>query len=203
MPKKKTERNPIGEVLGSRPGFFSGELLAADDVPGLGSVVRADAGADVFGVISSLETDTVLPGRTPARYGLPADELMRKHPELSELITTRFGASVVGYRSGDSVVVGVPGKPVPLYTQVYAADPGDVIALGDDRRVVRLLAASDAGADDGFLLAALVNLADARSERAGFLEGVCRELSRLLAGDYLRLEYLLDSLNRYYERGRD
>ncbi|UCE26453.1 MAG: hypothetical protein JSW52_08870 [Candidatus Coatesbacteria bacterium] len=200
MPKKKSDE-PIGEVLGSRADAFSGELLTVDDVPSVGTVVRAAGDPDVFGVISSLETDTALPGRSPARYGLPPDELLRQHPELAELITTRFEAPAVGRRSGDAVVVGSPGKPVPLYTPVYRADAGDVIALGDDRRVVRLLAASDAGADDGFLLAAVVNLADARSERAGFLEDVCRELSRLLAGDYLRLEYILGSLDEYY--GRD
>ena len=201
MPKKKSEE-PIGEVLGSRPAEFSGELLAADNVPALGTVVRAAGAPDVLGVISSLETDTVLPGRSPARYGLQPDELLKQHPELGELITTRFEATVVGYRSGDSVVIGSPGKPVPLYTPVYRADAGDVIPLGDDIRVVRLLASSDAGADDGFILAALVNLADARSERTGFLEGVCRELSRLLAGDYLRLEYLLSALSDYYESGK-
>jgi hypothetical protein len=201
MPKKKGNE-PIGEVLGSRPAGFSGELMAADNVPALGTVVRAAADPDVLGVISSLETDTVLPGRSPARYGLTPDELLKQHPELGELLTTRFEAMVVGYRSGDSVVIGSPGKPVPLYTPVYPADAGDVIALGDDRRVVRLLAASDAGAADAFILAALVNLADARSERTGFLEGVCRELSRLLAGDYLRLEYILGSLEEYYGRGK-
>jgi hypothetical protein len=200
MPKKNSE--PIGEVLGSRPAGFSGELLAADDVPALGTVVRAAANPDIFAVISSLETDTVLPGRSPARYGLPPDELLRQHPELGELITTRFEVTVVGYRSGDSVATGSPGKPVPLYTPVYPADAGDVIALGDDRRVIRLLAASEAGADDGFLLAAVISLADARSERAGFLEAACRELSRLLAGDYLRLEYLLSALSEYYESGK-
>jgi hypothetical protein len=197
MPKKSGE--PIGEVLGSRPAWYSGELLAADDVPVLGTVVRAAAKPDIFAVISSLETDTVLPGRSPARYGLPPDELLKRHPELGELITTRFEATVVGYRSGDSVAIGSPGKPVPLYTPVYRADAGDVIALGDDRRVVRLLAASDVGADDGFLLAAVVSLAESRSERAGFLEDACREFSRLLAGDYLRLEYLLNALSEYYE----
>lgn len=201
MPKKKSEE-PIGEVLGSRPAGFSGELLAADNVPALGTVVRAAGDPEVLGVISSLETDTVLPGRSPARYGLPPDELLEQHPELGELITTRFEATVVGYRSGDSVVIGSPGKPVPLYTQVYPADAGDIIALGEDRRIVRLLAASEAGAEDGFILAALVNLADARSERTGFLEGVCRELSRLLAGDYLRLEYLLSALSEYHENGK-
>lgn len=201
MPKKKNEE-PIGEVLGSRPAGFSGELLAADNVPALGTVVRATGDPGIFGVISSLETDTVLPGRSPVRYGLPPDELLKRHPELGELITTRFEATVVGYQSGDSVAIGSPGKPVPLYTPVYRADVGDVIALGDDRRVVRLLVASDAGADDGFLLAAVVNLADARSERAGFLEDTCRELSRLLAGDYLRLEYLLSSLDERYGDGK-
>jgi hypothetical protein len=197
MPKQSGE--PIGEVLGSRPAGFSGELLADDNVPALGTVVRAVAKPDIFAVISSLETDTVLPGRSPARYGLPPDELLKRHPELGELITTRFEAIVVGYRSDDTVAIGSPGKPVPLYTPVYRADAGDVIALGDDRRVVRLLAASDVGADDGFLLAAVVSLAESRSERAGFLEDACRELSRLLAGDYLRLEYLLNALSEYYE----
>lgn len=202
MAGNRTSERPVGEVLGSGPGVFTGELLESGNVPALGTVVRAAAETDVFGVVSNLETDTVFPGRTPTRYGLPPDELVKRHPELSELITTKFAATVVGYRSGDSVVVGSPGKPVGLYTPVYTADPGDVIALGDDRRIVRFLVSSDAGADDGFLLAALLNLTDARSERAGFLEDVCRELSRLLAADYLRLEYLLDSLSRFHERGR-
>jgi hypothetical protein len=199
MPKKNDE--PIGEVLGSQPDAFSGELLAVDNVPMLGTIVRAAATPEVFGVISSLETDTALPGRSPARYGLPPDELARRHPELAELITMKFAATVIGYRSSDSVTVGSPGKPVPLYTPVYTADAGDIIALGDDKRIVRLLVSSQAGTDDGFLLAALVNLTEARSERTGFLEDVCRELSRLLAGDYLRLEYVLNSLNEYYETG--
>jgi hypothetical protein len=202
MAEKKTGEKSVGEVLGSSVGVFTGELLEVGNVPALGTVVRAAAETDVFGVISNLETDTVFPGRTPTRYGLPPDELVRRHPELAELITTKFAATVVGYRSGDSVAVGSPGKPVGLYTPVYIAGPGDVIALGDDRRIVRFLVSSDAGDDDGFLLAALVNLAGARSERAGFLEDACRELSRLLSADYLRLEYLLDSLSLYYERGQ-
>ncbi len=202
-PGETPVEKPIGEVLASSAVNFSGECLDPGQIPAIGVVVTAAAAdREIFGVVSSLETDSALPGRSPTRYGLPADELVRRHPELSELITTKFRATVIGYRSADEVVTGTPGRPVPLYTAVRVAEPGDVVALGNDVGLVRLLITSDAGADDGFLLAALSNLAEARGDRTGFLENTCRELSRLLVQDYLRLEYLLSSLNRYYEGDR-
>lgn len=198
MPGKKDREKPVGEVLASTASRFSGEFTDPLDFPGLGTVVCAGAAPVVFGVLSSVETGSLLPARAFARYGLSAEELKVRHPEIDELITARFGATVLGARAGDRISAGTPGRPVALFSPVYLASSGEAIALGNEPGITRVLLASEAGRDDGFILAALSFLAAAREDRAPFLESVSRELSRALVQDYPRLEHLLEGLGRYY-----
>jgi hypothetical protein len=185
----------FGEALASSIHLISGECYALDGLPAYGQAVIAESSLPAVALISELRVGSALPGRSLTKRGLDPVELTAKYPEIEELIAAEFEAVVIGQLSGDIVSLRPPSRPVPLYTQLRAASPAEIVALTLAENLISRLFRAAAG-DDNLLVAVISNLALELEDKAGFLDKAARELAALLTEDYPRLEYLLKDITR-------
>ena len=158
--------------------------------------------------------EAVDPGRplAPRGAGLETeDEIYAANPQLATMLTTRFGAVIVGYRgAGGRLRWGLPPLPPPLHAFVFLCDGAETAEFAGELHWLRLLLAERTPGGDaalaGFLRRAAAAMASEPGSRsgdgsgagdgdgAGFLRRAGRILAAELAGEPQRLQAALREL---------
>ncbi len=190
----------VGRLLrASNRGFTFGCRLAATDDVLFGSLVRAQAQAgqtQVYGLVYEIQvTDDGL-----VRQLSVIDESLLSEPRPDErhhrAAPNEVSVLTVGYYRADVLRYGPAPQPPLSLDAITTCTPEEVrqfTARWDWLKLV--LDTREVPADD-LVVAALLLAAEARhpEEQKSYLVQAGRELARLMAGDTVRLEYLLRRL---------
>ena len=163
------------------------------DAPPLGSLLRVGA-PPVYAVVREIWHEPLDPTRPLAPRGEALeseDEIYANNPQLTAMLTTRFGAALVGHGNGTDLRPGLPNQPPKLHSFVFLCDRRELATLAADLRWLRLLLVDRAPAADAALVALLRRAGDAVDGRQGFLRQAGRVLATELFGEPLRLQALL------------
>ncbi len=197
----------VGEVIETSLTNYTAQTYKLDDSPPFGGLVRVcDRGrrSEIFGVVHHIATGGIDPGRRATARGngefpLNDEQIYSENPQLSRLLRTEFGVTVLGCRKLDSD--GQPGRttyvfpdyPPPLHYSVVLCSPQALIEFTNEPRYLRtLLEARDAPTEE-LTAAVLRRGAEARGMQGrDWLVESGRYLARLLKEDYDRLRLILE-----------
>lgn len=195
-----SERDQFGEVIGGDTRDLEIECHVLYRAPVFGSFVRAECrGSEThhFAVVARVATGPFDSNRVVQAHRMPPGELEAEKPHLADLLRTVFQARVVGYGKNGVPSPGTPPLPPRLHCYVYPADLDEIqvlTAVPDFLRPLTML--PDAPVED--LLVSTIRAAleawPERQRHARLVEWG-RYLARLLKGDYLALEGVLQRLS--------
>jgi hypothetical protein len=193
----------VGRVLraGTR-GFAIGCAVMRPDIPAFGSLVRAEGqapGSAIYGLIYdvSVEDDPFVRQFIGAD---PPEEVVRDQRENRQ-VPIEVSVLAVGVRrslgdDGENIRHCLPAQPPVTLDWLYQCTDEEVRAFTARCDYFRLVLEAREVPVDELLSASLRAAAAARpeNERETFLVEAGRELTRMLAGDPVRLEGLLRRL---------
>jgi len=193
-PKAMTK---VGEIIESATDQCIAQSYELDTAPPLGSLVRVirEDGTIIYGVVSTIETRPLDPGRRPIARGRDATslkEIHQQHPQLKELFRTEFGLKVLGYEA-NALHYYLPPLPPEVHQLVYACDPEQLLHFSQRLGFLPLLLG---GPDSDEVAGAFLRTA-ARArgaDGAAFLVQAGKSIVNLLKGDAPRLNALLARL---------
>jgi hypothetical protein len=187
---------PVGRVLrSSTAGFSFGCRVLREDVPEFGAFVQvAQGNAQITGLIYDVQfVDDPLVRQIITADSMPPELRLDQSQRLAPI---EISVLVVGYTRDGQVYQHLPPQPPATLDQIVTCAPDQVTAFTRQFTFLRtILNAQDAPADE--LVAACLRLAAAsrpEAERHVFLLDAGRELARLLSGDPVRLEGILQRL---------
>ncbi len=202
----------LGEVIETSLTNYLAQTYELDNPPPFGGLVRVrDRGGhcEIFGAVHHIATGGLDAGRRAVARGkaqIPLDDeqVYTDNPQLSRLLRTEFGVTVLGCRKVDRA--GVPGRvsyifpdyPPPLHYGVVLCSPRALVEFTAQPRYLRaLLDAKDAPVEE-LTAAVLRKGAEARGkEGREWLVESGRYLARLLKEDYDRLRLVLEKCEVY------
>lgn len=154
----------------------------------------ADASGAVFAVVYHAETGALEPGRPVAALGLDEEALLREHPQLYELLVTRFSSAFLGHVGADGAWRPyLPPRPPRPHSRVWMADDAEVRFATCRLDFLRGLLLSDrvpASVADELVIALLRRAWRAHGD-PDFPLRASRALAALLPADYERLRALV------------
>jgi hypothetical protein len=188
----------VGRVLRANSrGFTIGCRVMQPDIPSFGSFVRAEGqapGSTIYGLIYdvSLEDDPFVRQFISAD---PPDEVVRDQRERRQ-VPIEVSVLAVGCGDGEGIRHCLPAQPPVTLDWLYQCTDDEVQAFTARFGYFRLVLDAREAPTDELLATSLRAAAAARpeGEREAFLVEAGRELTRLLAGDPVRLESLLRRL---------
>lgn len=188
----------VGRVLrAGTQGFVVGCEVLQPDIPKFGTFVRAAGvapGSAIYGLIYnvSLEDDLF------ARHFIGADtpEEVVRDQRVNRQVPIEVSVLAVGCGDGGTILHCLPPQPPVTLDWLYQCADEEVQAFTARLDYLQLILGARQVPTDELLVASVRNAAAARTEhdREMFLVDAGRELTRLLAGDPLRLEGLLRRL---------
>lgn len=183
----------VGEVTVSQTERVEAQCYQLHSAPPLGSLLRIGS-PPVYAVVREIRNEPLDPSRplAPRGAGLESeDELYAANPQLSAMLTTRFIATIVGYRNGLSVRQGLPAQPPNLHAFVFVCDAGETAEFAGELGCLRLLLADRSPGADSALAGFLRLAAGAASDGRAFLLRAGRTLAAELSNEPQRLQAVL------------
>lgn len=189
----------VGEVVESASDGFTAQCYRVEAAPPLGALVRTAAAPgspapDIYGVVSRVVTEPLDAARPVLARGELAGseaEVLRDHPQLERLLTSRFQTVIVGFSDGTAARQFLPPAPPRVHSFIYQCSPAEIAAFTAGLDLLRLLLHSGAGAGDEVTAAFLRQASAARPEPAAFAAQAGRALALELAADAARLSAIL------------
>lgn len=186
----------VGRVLrSSTAGFSIGCRMLHEDVPEFGAFVKvAQGNTQITGLIYDVQfVDDPL-----VRQIITADSMSEelRRDQAQRLAPIEISVMVVGFARAGQVYQHLPPQPPETLDQIVTCTPGEVIAFTREFTFLRTVLNAQEAPSDELAAACLRTAAAARpeTERRPFLLQAGRELARLLAGDPVRLEGILQRI---------
>ena len=194
--QNKETRTRLGEVVEASSAEFTVHCYELHGGAPLGSLVRTED-PEIYAVVRNVATLPLDPARRPVPRGQDEPDreaIYRGNPQLEKLLHTEFQATVVGYRSGNSIHQYLPALPSPIHAFVQACQPQEVRAFTERLAFFPLLLAGAPPLADEVAAAFLRQAAPAHDDPDAFLTTAGRKVARLLSRDLQRLNALLTRL---------
>ncbi len=187
-----------GDTMGSTCGTRIGTLN--EEGARFGAFVQAcpeGASKGAIGVISAvrIEDDPLVRQLILSDSVTPATLADQRE---NRLVPVEIGMVHVGYKRDGALLQTLPPQPPLSLEPVHMLPRPDVCAFTERFDFFRLILSAPDIPTEELLAAALLEAAECREapERRAFLVGAGRELARLLGGDLLRLERVLNLIGR-------
>ena len=187
----------VGEIMVSHTERVVAQCYRLHAAPPLGALLRIGS-PPVYAVVREIWNEPLDPSRPLAPRGADLEseeEVYAANPQLSAMLTTRFAATVVGYRDGLTLHHGLPAQPPNLHAFVFLCDGGEVGEFAGEPGWLRLLLADRSPAADSALAGCLRHAADGMADRRGFLLRAGRALVAELSGEPRRLQAILREIS--------
>ena len=187
----------IGEIIETTSTALVAECETLNKPPALGSLARVsvEAGRELFAVVAFGRTGGLDPSRRAVKRGsaeFSDAAIYERHPELSRILRTEFGAVLVGWSAEGRIWQRLPAQPPPLHFSLFACDQLAAVRFSDRLSYLRLLLAHEGEMPADQLLAA--NIRETyriRGNDMAWLERAGKEAASLLQNDYERLMNVL------------
>ncbi len=188
----------VGEVMVSHTERIEAQCYELLSAPPLGSLLRVGS-PPVYAVVREVWNEPLDPTRPLAPRGLSLEteeEIYVTNPQLGAMLTTRFAATIVGYRDGTLMRPGLPETPPNLHAFVFVCDGDETSEFSRELGWLRILLADRSPAADSALARFLRQSCAGAVDRREFLTRAGRTLAAELAGEPLRLQSVLREMVR-------
>jgi hypothetical protein len=149
-------------------------------------------------VVYQATTEGIDPGRKAIARGkdeATEDGIFKANPQLSRLLKSEFSALMVGFNDGKSIRRYLPPRPARIHSFVYQCTTAEGLEFSEKLDFFNIILKSEVNIPAEELIAAVIRqLAEAQSNREGFLNEAGRELARLLSKDYSQLKAILERI---------
>ena len=198
-PEAELRARRVGEVVESASDGFTAQCYRVEAAPPLGALVRTAAAPgppapDIYGVVSRVVTEPLDAARPVLARGERAateEEVLRDHPQLERLLTSRFQAVIVGFGDRAAACQFLPPAPPRVHSFIYQCSPPEIAAFTAGLDLLRLLLHTGEGSGDEVTAAFLRQAAAASPQPAEFAARAGRVLAMELAADAARLTAIL------------
>lgn len=189
----------IGEVIEASTFSFGVQCYELHNPPPLGSLVKTQEGeVEIYGVVCLAATASLEPGRPPLVRGREEEreeDIFRSHPQLAQLLCTRFQAAVAGHRAAGKLHYYLPPRPPRLHGFAFGAEAEEEREFGNSLDFLPLLLSAGApGEREEVIAACLRRLSLSRADGQAFLIRAGKELTLLLRGQVTPLGTILRRL---------
>jgi hypothetical protein len=190
----------VGEVIAVATTTFVAQSYTLNESPAFGSLLIVPGPRDevYFGLCAGTETGAIEPGRHAMAWGTAdgeSEDIYARQPQLAHVLRTTFTCILVGYSTSAGVVAQrVPPMPPRVHERVWLADMAAAAAFFTELTYLRFLLRSGVENAEDLIAASIGCGYRAHALDRGFLVGAGRAVARLLAGDYERLQAVLELL---------
>lgn len=158
--------------------------------------------AAVYALVVGASTASIEPNRRPSALGYEdEDEILRRQPQIFELLRTDFSGLLIAHSAGDAKGLRrhLPPTPPRIHSRVYPCTDAEVRALTDDLSFLRSVLVTAVSAipgvpGDELAAACLREARAAQLDDNAFLLRAGRTLAGILAGEYERLQAIIRNL---------
>ncbi len=190
----------VGEVVEAATSGFVAQCSRLYEAPPLGALVRCGPSASaVYGVVAEVETRSLDPGRRPmavGREGDTDDDVYRRNPQISRLLSTEITAVTVAHDGdGGRLLRYLPPSPPRIHAFVSLCSGGELRRLSDSLDFLRGVLSAHVTSPDDVAAAFLRQAAAVHEDPEAFLVAAGRELAALLSSEIPRLNSLLKRLS--------
>ena len=195
--ESNTSRPRLGEVVEASSTGFTVHCYQLYEAAPLGALVRTMSEDAIYAVVRNVATSPLDPARRPVARGQDEpdqEEVYRSNPQLPRLLRTDFEATIVGHRSGGTLLHYLPSQPPRIHAFVQPCPPQEVRAFTERLDFLPLLLMGAVPLADQVAAAFLRQAASAHDDPDAFLVAAGRQVARLLSRDLQRLNTLLRSL---------
>ena len=190
----------LAEVIAANSNEFTAQCYKLNEAPPLGSLVKTGTDGDgiVFGIVYSIETHSLEPGRRVVIRGDKLDkeeEIYINNPHLEKLMATDFKTLIVGYSETGKLRHYLPPRPPSSHKFVYLCTDNEVKDFSRSLNFLSVLAETKLPVSaDEIIAASLRNISQLHSDAQAFIIGAGKELVWILGGDVRRLNAILKRL---------
>ena len=193
------EDTRVGEVVEASTSGFVAQCHRLYDAPPLGALVRCGPpAAAVYAIVAEVATRSLDPGRRPTAVGHDDDtddDVYRRNPQLSRLLSTEITAVTVAHSTGDGRLLRyLPPSPPRIHAFVSRCTAAELGSLSDSLDFLPGVLAAPVASPDDVAAAFLRQAAAAHDDRDAFLVAAGRALAALLGAQIPRLNSLLKRL---------
>ena len=189
--------NRVGEVVEAATSEFVAQCYRLYQSPPLGALVRTGGETPAFGIVRSIATQSLDPGRRTIARGEDEEkeeDVYASHPQLSRLLRTDFQAIVVGFIDGNDCLQHLPPLPPHIHSFVYQCSPEELHRFTQSLDFFPLLLNGGRPSNDQVVAAFLSLAGGAYEDPTQFLLRSGRELALLMADQAPRLNTILKRL---------
>ena len=190
----KQSDSRIGEIIGADSIGLSIQCYRLYDSPALGSIISV-GDPSVYAVVSEIRTEGLDPSRPVIARGQSEsneEAVYLNNPQLSELLTTRFRALIIGYQIDDEISVGLPPLPPRIHAFAWLCERDTIKELTSTSAFLRLLL--DSGVPDEVVAACIRFAALTLKDEHLFKVQCAKALALELVGQTPRLNAMLRRL---------
>ena len=192
------EDSRVGEVVEASTSGFVAQCHRLYDAPPLGALVRCGPpAAAVYAIVGEVATRSLDPGRRPTAVGHEDDtddDVYRRNPQLSRLLSTEITAVTVAHVAGDSLLRYLPPSPPRIHAFVSLCATAELRRLSDSLDFLPGVLSAPVASSDDVAAAFLRQASVAHDDPEAFLVAAGRELAALLGAQVPRLNSLLKRL---------
>ncbi|KAA3601509.1 MAG: hypothetical protein DWQ06_07770 [Calditrichaeota bacterium] len=193
----------IAEVLESTSTSFLAELYSDEFEIEFGSVVKIfdeQREFPVWGVVTNIFNQGTYE-RQPVAFGMSRTELTKTHPQLTQLLKTRFEAIIIGYGDVLDFSPNIPTKPPLIHDQAQLLDDIDFNVLGNNLSFLRFLFLSESNLTDELVFKLISKIYEIEDRNLQILVKAGKEISLNLQNDYERIRKIISRFETLIQNG--
>lgn len=193
----------IAEVLESTSTSFVAELYSDDLNIEFGSVVKIfdeQREFPIWGVVANIFNQGTYE-RQPVAFGMSRAELAKNHPQLTQLLKTRFEAIIIGFGDVLSFSPNIPTKPPLLHDQVQLLEDIELYVLGNNLSFLRFLFLSESNLTDELVFNLISKIYQFENQNLQILVKAGKEISSDLKNDYERTRKIISRFEQLITNG--
>lgn len=119
-----TNNKPFAEIIESSITTWTAQSWQWNTFPQFGSLLAVEQKQKILlGIVYSLQTGSIEPGRYPFAYQKTAEELMAEQPHIFEFLRTTSSCVCVGYQEKGSIYYSLAPEPPSIHSFVQKAPP--------------------------------------------------------------------------------
>ncbi len=195
--------NAIAEVLESTSTIFLAELYSDKFNIEFGSVVKIfDEQRDfpIWGVVTNIFNQGTYE-RQPVAFRLTRTELTKTHPQLTQLLKTRFEAVIIGFGDVLDFSPNIPTKPPLIHDQVQFLEDIEFNVLGNNLSFLRFLFLTESNLTDELVFKIISKIYEFENRNMQILVKAGKEISLNLQNDYQRIRKIINRFETLIQTG--
>jgi len=186
----------FAEVIESSLQGFTAQSWQWDTFPEFGSLVTVTTKKrTLFGVVDTISTGSIEPGRYPFTYQKTEEELLTEQPQIFEFLKTSFSCIILGFSEHEIMLYHRAPEPPKIHAFVSLATPIEYKRFFACHNYLHVLASSQHTESlDELMLALLRNAHQQKLLDHAKLESFIEIYSLLIGNDYRRLKLFIQRI---------